>query len=114
MQKSLVAAVGQHEADLIMKGDRHVSTSCGSGMTAAVLWLGLKAMDIQKVGLYDEVRFCIDEREICVRLFLIITSLGQDMLCESRAKLKSHDNDVVVLQVGYRTASLEKSACFTQ
>ena len=55
MRIALAAAVGEEQADLIIKGKRRVGTSCGSGMTAAVLWLGLKMMGVENVGLYDEV-----------------------------------------------------------
>ena len=53
--KSLVEVVGAKELELILKGERTVITSCGSGMTAGVLWLGLKLLGAKNVGLYDEV-----------------------------------------------------------
>jgi hypothetical protein len=53
--QALVNSVGALEADMIIKGQRAVITSCGSGMTAAVLWLGLKLLGAEKVSLYDEV-----------------------------------------------------------
>jgi thiosulfate/3-mercaptopyruvate sulfurtransferase len=37
------------------RGERSIITSCGSGMTAGVLWLGLQLLGVSKVGLYDEV-----------------------------------------------------------
>lgn len=43
-------------------GERSVITSCGSGMTAGVLWLGLGLLDVKKIGLYDEVS--------CFKLYL--------------------------------------------
>jgi len=52
--KALVDSVGAEQAELITKGHRSVITSCGSGMTAAVLWLGLKLLGVNMVGLYDE------------------------------------------------------------
>jgi thiosulfate/3-mercaptopyruvate sulfurtransferase len=55
IQKALIAAVGAEQADLVVKGKRRVTTSCGSGMTAAVLWLGLKTLGVEAVALYDEV-----------------------------------------------------------
>ena len=51
----LETAVGPAEVKKILKGERSVITSCGSGMTAGVLWLGLQLLGAQKVGLYDEV-----------------------------------------------------------
>jgi thiosulfate/3-mercaptopyruvate sulfurtransferase len=41
------------------KGERTLVTSCGSGMTAAVLWLGLQLLQVKKVGIYDEVSYSI-------------------------------------------------------
>jgi thiosulfate/3-mercaptopyruvate sulfurtransferase len=52
--KALVDAVGTEEAKSITEGHRPVITSCGSGMTAGVLWLGLKLLGGNEVGLYDE------------------------------------------------------------
>ena len=52
----LEATVGPAEIKTILKGERPVITSCGSGMTAGVLWLGLQLLGAQKIGLYDEVK----------------------------------------------------------
>lgn len=52
---ALVRAVGVDRADAIMEGALPVITSCGSGMTAGILWLGLKLLGVEKVSLYDEV-----------------------------------------------------------
>jgi len=54
IQKKLETVVGPAEVEKILKGERPVITSCGSGMTAGVLWLGLQLLGAQKVGLYDE------------------------------------------------------------
>jgi thiosulfate/3-mercaptopyruvate sulfurtransferase len=51
----LTDALGETNANLITNGKVPVVTSCGSGMTAAVLWLGLKQLGVKEVGLYDEV-----------------------------------------------------------
>ena len=59
--RALVSAVGAEEADKIVKGERKVVTTCGSGMTAAILWLGLKLVGAENVGLYDEVSLIIYE-----------------------------------------------------
>lgn len=52
----LDATVGRAEVERILKGERPVITSCGSGMTAGVLWLGLQLLGAHKIGLYDEVK----------------------------------------------------------
>jgi thiosulfate/3-mercaptopyruvate sulfurtransferase len=56
LRKALEASVGIERADLIDKGVIPVVTSCGSGMTAGVLWLGLKLLGVNQISLYDEVR----------------------------------------------------------
>jgi thiosulfate/3-mercaptopyruvate sulfurtransferase len=55
IRQALVDTVGAEEAVRIVTGQRPVITSCGSGMTAAILWLGLKLLGTEQVGLYDEV-----------------------------------------------------------
>ncbi|KAF8971575.1 Rhodanese-like domain-containing protein [Flammula alnicola] len=54
IKRALDAAVGPAEADKIIRGERPVVASCGSGMTAGVLWLGLQLLGVKRVGLYDE------------------------------------------------------------
>jgi hypothetical protein len=53
---SLEKAVGKDVAGEVLTGKRKVTTTCGSGMTAAVLWLGLKLVNPNiPVAVYDEV-----------------------------------------------------------
>lgn len=59
LRQSLVNAIGADRAQLVLMGKRPITTSCGSGMTAGVLWLGLKLLGSPNVALYDEV--CIDQ-----------------------------------------------------
>lgn len=56
LHATLEEAVGKEYADEIRSGRRGVVASCGSGMTAGVIWLALKIMGVEQVGLYDEVR----------------------------------------------------------
>jgi thiosulfate/3-mercaptopyruvate sulfurtransferase len=57
LRRNLEDAVGTEYARLILDGQRRVTTTCGSGMTAAILWLGLKLInETTPVALYDEVR----------------------------------------------------------
>ncbi|TFK88564.1 Rhodanese-like protein [Polyporus arcularius HHB13444] len=51
---ALEDALGADRAREVLEGKRQVVTSCGSGMTAAILWLGLKLLGVERVGLYDE------------------------------------------------------------
>lgn len=55
LKKALEDAIGTERANLVIKGEIPVVTSCGSGMTAGVLWLGLKLLGVERIGLYDEV-----------------------------------------------------------
>jgi len=52
---ALVKAAGAARAELILSDGISVTTSCGSGMTAGILWLGLKLVGVKKISLYDEV-----------------------------------------------------------
>ncbi|THV05968.1 Rhodanese-like protein [Dendrothele bispora CBS 962.96] len=54
IQKALEEAVGQEKASQIIKGEQPVITSCGSGMTAGILWLGLRLLGADRIALYDE------------------------------------------------------------
>ncbi|KAI0034909.1 thiosulfate sulfurtransferase [Vararia minispora EC-137] len=52
---ALETAVGKDTAKDILSGRRKVTMTCGSGMTAAVLWLGLKSVNPEiPVSIYDE------------------------------------------------------------
>jgi thiosulfate/3-mercaptopyruvate sulfurtransferase len=55
LRQALVDAIGADQAELVITGKRTITTSCGSGMTAGVLWLGLKLLGAPDVALYDEV-----------------------------------------------------------
>ncbi|KAF9643839.1 thiosulfate sulfurtransferase [Thelephora ganbajun] len=52
--EELKKAVGDGETRAMLEGKRQVVTSCGSGMTAGVLWLGLDLLGVKGVALYDE------------------------------------------------------------
>jgi len=52
--EELKKAVGKEETQAILEGKRKVVASCGSGMTAGVLWLGLNLLGAKGVALYDE------------------------------------------------------------
>lgn len=54
--EELKKAVGEQETQAILEGKRKAVASCGSGMTAGVLWLGLNLLGVKGVALYDEVR----------------------------------------------------------
>lgn len=57
---ALEEALGTEYAKDVLAGKRGVVTTCGSGMTAGVLWLGLQLLGVKRVGLYDEVSFTLD------------------------------------------------------
>ncbi|KAF7437045.1 hypothetical protein PC9H_003879 [Pleurotus ostreatus] len=54
LHRALLNAVGPAVAESIINGDKRIITSCGSGMTAGVLWLGLELLGAKAVALYDE------------------------------------------------------------
>ncbi|KIY63678.1 Rhodanese-like protein [Cylindrobasidium torrendii FP15055 ss-10] len=54
IREALANAVGEQRLEAILKGDAPVTTTCGSGMTAAILWLGLSLLKAERVSLYDE------------------------------------------------------------
>ncbi|KAH9890913.1 Rhodanese-like protein [Cubamyces lactineus] len=51
---ALEDALGPERTQEVLQGKRQIVTSCGSGMTASILWLGLKLLGVERVGLYDE------------------------------------------------------------
>ncbi|KAJ7139891.1 Rhodanese-like domain-containing protein [Mycena epipterygia] len=54
LRSAVVDALGADRAKAVFNGDAPVIASCGSGMTAAVLWLGLKLMGVNQISIYDE------------------------------------------------------------
>lgn len=59
LRQALVDVIGADHAQVVLTGKRPITTSCGSGMTAGILWLGLKLLGAPNVALYDEV--CTDQ-----------------------------------------------------
>jgi thiosulfate/3-mercaptopyruvate sulfurtransferase len=55
LRTAVVDALGPETANSVFNGDVSVIASCGSGMTAAVLWLGLQLLGVKQVSIYDEV-----------------------------------------------------------
>ncbi|KAL5518591.1 hypothetical protein ACEPAH_274 [Sanghuangporus vaninii] len=54
LRKALVDAIGEKNAKDVLEGRRPIIASCGSGMSAGVLWLGLRILGVEKPTLYDE------------------------------------------------------------
>ncbi|KAI9572661.1 Rhodanese-like domain-containing protein [Boletus coccyginus] len=54
LRQALVNVIGADQAQLVVTEKRPITTSCGSGMTAGILWLGLKLLGAPNVALYDE------------------------------------------------------------
>ncbi|TCD70044.1 hypothetical protein EIP91_005025 [Steccherinum ochraceum] len=52
--ESLQTALGPEYTKEVMSGKRNIVATCGSGMTAGVLWLGMKTLGVDNIGLYDE------------------------------------------------------------
>lgn len=64
IREALNKVIGSELAGKVIRGEKPVITSCGSGMTAGVLWLGLRLVGAPHVSLYDEV--C--DSEVLVRI----------------------------------------------
>ncbi|GAA5846444.1 hypothetical protein JCM9279_001377 [Rhodotorula babjevae] len=54
LDKVFSEALGAERWALVKKGDRPVIGTCGSGMTAAVLWLALQRAGAPPIDIYDE------------------------------------------------------------
>ncbi|TFK23124.1 thiosulfate sulfurtransferase [Coprinopsis marcescibilis] len=54
IRQVLEETVGREEVEDILDGQRSVVASCGSGMSAGVLWLGLQLIGAKNIALYDE------------------------------------------------------------
>lgn len=91
LRKLLDATIGSEESDKLFRGEGSVITSCGSGMTAAVLWLGLQLLGVPRVSLYDEV-ISFSLRYKCVLLMRFLNSPGRAMQCDLRAKSRRVPN----------------------
>ena len=70
IREALIGAVGEERAQAIIDGKLPVITSCGSGMTAAIVWLGLRQLGVKDVSLYDEV--CTPSLDSSKSDFLIV------------------------------------------
>lgn len=55
LRKTIVQAMGAENLELVLKGQKSVVATCGSGMTAGVIWLALQVLGASKVAIYDEV-----------------------------------------------------------
>ncbi|EIW83574.1 Rhodanese-like protein [Coniophora puteana RWD-64-598 SS2] len=54
IRAALESAVGPDVAAAVVRKERPVVVTCGSGMTAGTVWLGLQLLGIDKMGFYDE------------------------------------------------------------
>ena len=55
LENKFIEVLGQERWRQVKNGDKGVATTCGSGMTAAVIWLALAQAGVKaKAGLYDE------------------------------------------------------------
>jgi len=59
LDKVFSDALGADRWALVKKGDKPVIGTCGSGMTAAVLWLALQRAGAPPIDIYDEVRLLV-------------------------------------------------------
>ena len=55
IKEELQNRIGAENLQSVLDGKRSIVTTCGSGMTAGILWLGLRLIGVEKPALYDEV-----------------------------------------------------------
>lgn len=100
LHAALENALDMDYADAVRAGERGVITSCGSGMTAGVLWLGLQLLGVQRVGLYDEVSPVWPA--VRARLLTPTFSHGRDTPLEKVARLrKANEHPARRLELGH-------------
>ncbi|GAA6058227.1 hypothetical protein NBRC10513_007924 [Rhodotorula toruloides] len=57
LEKVFVEVLGEEKWEKVKQGEKSVTATCGSGMTAAVLWLALQRAGVtDNTAIYDEVR----------------------------------------------------------
>ncbi|KAJ7107668.1 Rhodanese-like domain-containing protein [Mycena crocata] len=54
LRAAVVDALGPERSKAVFNGNVSVIASCGSGMTAGILWLGLRLLGVEKISIYDE------------------------------------------------------------
>ncbi|PAV21810.1 thiosulfate sulfurtransferase [Pyrrhoderma noxium] len=52
--EALEGKIGAKNTQDVLEGKRSIVASCGSGMTAGVLWLGLSILGVKSPAIYDE------------------------------------------------------------
>lgn len=94
LSEEIHKSLGKEYGEQILGGQRKITTTCGSGMTAAVLWLGLSSIweaqqrEAPPLAIYDEVRSShSSDLRRCFSSSDIIFSPGLDMLLEKKAEL---------------------------
>lgn len=85
IHEALQSAMGEKHTKDVLTGKRVVTTSCGSGMTAGVVWLGLKLLGVEGIGLYDEVRMSFTASDDA-NMLTSFCSPGQGTHFERRAR----------------------------
>ena len=70
MLAQLKLVVGEEQVQAVLEGKRGVVTSCATGMTAGILWLGLSLLGVRNVGLYDEVPYWFPPLSYLMLIFL--------------------------------------------
>jgi thiosulfate/3-mercaptopyruvate sulfurtransferase len=64
LRTAVIDTLGPDRAQSVFNGDIPVIASCGSGMTAAVLWLGLNLLGVKQISIYDEVGILSAHRSV--------------------------------------------------
>lgn len=72
---ALERAVGPQRTEMIISGKVPVVATCGSGMTAGVIWLGLKILGVNNCSLYDEVSISRTRHRLSSDDFIVVGGL---------------------------------------
>ena len=61
IEQVMEKTMGAKNWSAVKAGKKSVVGSCGSGMTAAVLWLALQTVGASRTAIYDEVRSSVPD-----------------------------------------------------
>ncbi|GAA6032095.1 hypothetical protein NBRC10512_000404, partial [Rhodotorula toruloides] len=80
LEKVFVDALGKEKWEKVKQSEKSVTATCGSGMTAAVLWLALQRAGVtDNTAIYDEVRLILQFTQV-VQLTLLKSWTGYTSL----------------------------------
>ena len=70
LRKVFEDTIGAEALTEVLDGKRKVTATCGSGMSAAIIWLAMQELGARNVSVYDEV--CLFAKQLLLRLSLAV------------------------------------------